>query len=84
MEDGSVSSASVARTLDAIALFVRRFVVLSPAQAEAVALWILHTHAFEAADITPYLSVCSARKYVRVRRGSSRSWSSSCATRSPR
>jgi hypothetical protein len=42
--------------------FVRRFIVLTDAQALAVALWVLHTHAFDAADTTPYLAVTSAEK----------------------
>jgi hypothetical protein len=36
--------------------------VLSPAQADAVTLWIAHTHAFAAAEATPYLQVTSAEK----------------------
>jgi hypothetical protein len=41
---------------------VRRYAVLSEAQACAIALWIAHTHAFDAADATPYLAVTSAEK----------------------
>jgi Protein of unknown function (DUF3631) len=48
--------------LEAFVGFVRRFVVLSDAQATAVALWIVHTHAFDAAATTPYLAVTSAEK----------------------
>ena len=48
--------------LDDVVHFVRRFVVLSENQADALALWIAHTHAFEAADATPYLTVTSAEK----------------------
>lgn len=48
--------------LDELAGFVRRFVVMSEAQADAVALWIAHTHAFEAAEQTPYLAISSAEK----------------------
>lgn len=48
--------------LDELAAFVRRFVVVSPAQADAVALWIVHTHAFDAADASPYLAVTSPEK----------------------
>jgi hypothetical protein len=40
----------------------RRFVVLSEEQADAVALWVLHTHALPAADTTPYLAITSAEK----------------------
>jgi hypothetical protein len=49
-------------TLDAGEKFVRRFVVLTDAQLTAVTLWIAHTHAFEAADATPYLHASSAEK----------------------
>jgi hypothetical protein len=48
--------------LDDVVRFVRRFVVMSPAQRDAVALWVLHTHAIEAADRTPYLTALSALK----------------------
>jgi hypothetical protein len=54
--------APIATLLDNVAAFVRRFVVLSEPQAEAVALWVLHTHALDAADTTPYLAVTSAEK----------------------
>jgi hypothetical protein len=42
--------------------FLRRFVVLSAAQVDAVALWIAHAHAVEAFDTTPYLALTSAEK----------------------
>ena len=48
--------------LDEVAGFVRRFVVMSEAQADAVALWVVHTHAFDAAEQTPYLAISSAEK----------------------
>lgn len=53
---------NVAPLPDDLATFVRRFVVVSHAQATAVALWILHTHAFDAADASPYLAVTSPEK----------------------
>lgn len=52
----------LAETLDAIAAFVRRFVALSEPQADAVAVWVFHTHVFDAAQTTPYLSITSAEK----------------------
>jgi hypothetical protein len=52
----------LARTLDDVSTFVRRFVVITPAQADTVALWVAHTHAVEAADTTPYIAVTSAEK----------------------
>jgi Protein of unknown function (DUF3631) len=48
--------------LDDVVRFVRRFVVLSDHQADAVALWISHTHAMDAADATPYLTITSPEK----------------------
>jgi hypothetical protein len=54
--------ASGGETLDAVYTFIRRFVRMSDSQARVVALWTAHTHAFDAADCTPYLSVNSAEK----------------------
>jgi hypothetical protein len=51
-----------AEILDAVVRFVRRFVSLTELQARAVALWVAHTHAFAAADCTPYLDINSAEK----------------------
>src|SRR5262249_57797228 len=43
--------------LDELAKGVRRFVVLDDAARDAAALWILHTHAHDAAAISPILLV---------------------------
>lgn len=51
-----------AQLLDQIAAYIRRFVSLSEFQAWVAAVWIAHTHAFDAADATPYLAVTSAEK----------------------
>lgn len=51
-----------AALLDDVAAFVRRYVVLTAEQADALALWTGHTYAFEAADCTPYAHVSSAEK----------------------
>jgi len=52
-----------AQALDDVEAFIRRYVVFgSGAQAVAVALWTAHTHAFAAAEATPYLSVTSPEK----------------------
>lgn len=48
----------IAKTRD----FIRRYVVLSQFQSLMVALWVLHTHAFEAFDTTPYLWINSPEK----------------------
>jgi Protein of unknown function (DUF3631) len=53
---------SAAGLLDDVVLLLRRFVVLSDVQADAITLWILHTHSLEAADCTPYLYLSSAEK----------------------
>jgi hypothetical protein len=49
-------------TLEAVAKFIRRFVVLSDDQVVALALYVVHTHAYEAAEATPYVSATSAEK----------------------
>lgn len=48
--------------LDSVFQFIRSFVSITDSQARAVTLWTVHTHAMEAADCTPYLSVNSAEK----------------------
>jgi len=48
--------------LDGLVAFIRRFVFLRESQARVVALWVAHTHALQAADTTPYLTVTSAEK----------------------
>jgi Protein of unknown function (DUF3631) len=50
----------LAALLDAIELFLRRFVFFDDAQAAASTLWVPHTWTPEAAVATPYLYVCSA------------------------
>ena len=47
-------------SLGAAEEFIRRFVVLDDDQMTAVVLWTAHTHAFDAAECTPYLSITSA------------------------
>jgi hypothetical protein len=55
-----VTAPDLAATLDDVVAFVRRYVVLTAAQAAAAALWVAHTHAFAAAEATPYLAISSA------------------------
>jgi hypothetical protein len=51
------------RLLDEIHAFLCQYVAFpEPEQADAVALWIMHTHAFNAAEATPRLSIQSAEK----------------------
>lgn len=52
----------LAHLLDEVRDFVRRYVVVTDAQAIVLALWIAHTHAIDAAETTPYLTVTSAEK----------------------
>jgi len=59
---GTSVGEDVGELLDAHVAVVRRYVVMTPAQADAVALWVLHTHALEAAETTPYMAVTSAEK----------------------
>ena len=48
--------------LELVEGFVRRYVVMDDHQAVAAALWVAHTHALDAAFITPYLYISSAEK----------------------
>lgn len=49
-EDGS-------ELLSNLSTFLRRYMILSQAQADVCALWCVHTEAFEAAESTPYLHI---------------------------
>jgi hypothetical protein len=51
-----------AALLEDFVSFLRRFVIVSEAQADAIALWILHGYCIEAALATPYLAITSAEK----------------------
>jgi Protein of unknown function (DUF3631) len=48
--------------LKATRRFIRRYVVLPAEAADFLALWVAHTHAFEAAVTTPYVRVVSAER----------------------
>ena len=48
--------------LDEVVALVRRYVLVSTEQGDAVGLWIAHTHCIAAADATPYLSITSPEK----------------------
>jgi hypothetical protein len=58
----SESKTVTAALLDEIVATIGRWVALGQAEREAIALWVLHTHAFSAAETTPYLSITSAEK----------------------
>jgi hypothetical protein len=51
-----------AAILESLVEFITRYVILTPTEATAVALWIVHSHAIDAAEATPYLSITSAEK----------------------
>jgi hypothetical protein len=48
--------------LDDVRGMITKYVALTAPQADAIALWVAHTHAFEAAETTPYLSATSPEK----------------------
>jgi hypothetical protein len=48
--------------LERLVTFIRRYVALTDEQADVAALWVIHTHALGAVDITPYLNIWSAEK----------------------
>jgi Protein of unknown function (DUF3631) len=49
--------------LNRVVAFLKRFVVFTEnSQVVAIALWVFHTHAFNAADSTPYLLITSPEK----------------------
>jgi hypothetical protein len=56
------NSANGGAVLDAIFVFIRRFVALSKSQARVAALWVVHTYLLAVADATPYLDINSAEK----------------------
>jgi hypothetical protein len=57
--DGHVDGAEL---LDNITSFIQRYVSLPAAQASAVSLWVVHTHALTGQRYTPYLEITSAEK----------------------
>jgi 5S rRNA maturation endonuclease (ribonuclease M5) len=58
----SAAAQELSPLLDEIVAYMLRFIVLSGVQADAIALWVVHTHVFVAADATPYVQVTSAEK----------------------
>ncbi|MCH7576762.1 MAG: bifunctional DNA primase/polymerase, partial [Chloroflexi bacterium] len=53
---------TLAPLLGDVLAYIRQYVVLSDAQADAITLWVAHTHALDAAESTPYLAITSAEK----------------------
>jgi uncharacterized protein DUF3631 len=60
--NGHAPLLSGAAVLWGLVAFIRRFVALSDEQAVILALWVIHTHAIDAADCTPYVHIKSAEK----------------------
>lgn len=57
-----MTPATLSYALDEVRGFITRYVVLTDHQAVACALWIVHTYAVDAVDITPYIAVTSPEK----------------------
>lgn len=55
-------SDNLAGVLDALVSFIQTYVVTSAAQADAIAVWIVHTWTIGSFGSTPYLSITSAEK----------------------
>jgi hypothetical protein len=60
--NGHTPNHSGAEVLGALVAFIRRYVALRDEQADMTALWVIHTHAIDAADCTPYLHIKSVEK----------------------
>lgn len=61
-KDCRESPGDLASLLENVLAYIRHYVVLGDAQADAITLWVAHTHAFDAAESTPYLAITSAEK----------------------
>jgi putative DNA primase/helicase len=51
-----------AELLDATVEYLKRFVINTAAQYDAIALWVMHTHGIDAAYATPYMGISSPEK----------------------
>lgn len=60
--EAAAESADGSKLLDAIKDVFEKYVVLPPHTAEAIALWIMHTWAIDAVDISPILAIISPEK----------------------
>jgi hypothetical protein len=58
----ATSPCDLASLLDAVRASVRDYVVMSDVQADAVTLWLAHTHALDAFETTPFLGITSPEK----------------------
>jgi Protein of unknown function (DUF3631) len=48
--------------LDGLLAYIKRYVAVTESQARVIAVWAVHTHLFNLADTTAYLSITSAEK----------------------
>ncbi len=62
IENAPESGEDSAQLLADVCGLIARWVALTDEQLWAVALWVMHTHAFAAVVTTPYLSIYSAEK----------------------
>jgi hypothetical protein len=62
MTDLRAAEAEFRLPLNATRQFIKRYVVIADEAADFLALWVAHTHAFEAALTTPYVRVTSAER----------------------
>jgi Protein of unknown function (DUF3631)/Bifunctional DNA primase/polymerase, N-terminal/Primase C terminal 1 (PriCT-1) len=53
---------NLAALLDDVRRNILRFIVVGAPESYALALWAAHTHAFDAAEVTPYIEIRSAEK----------------------
>ena len=61
-QHGTPAAVDAAGLLARILEFVTRYVIVSHDAAVMVAVWVLHTHALDAADYSPYICIQSATK----------------------
>lgn len=52
----------LAELLEELVAFVRCYVIVRDEQADAIALWVVHTHVIDAFETTPFLAVTSPTK----------------------
>jgi hypothetical protein len=60
--ENSESAPDVLHILDSLSILLARHVILPPHAAHALALWVVHTYAFELRDVTAYIGVQSPEK----------------------
>src|SRR4051794_4066477 len=61
-EAGQDARPNIGELLDEVTRILKRYVVLPEFAAETLALWTLHTYAFELRDVTTYIGIESPEK----------------------